>query len=302
MKRFLLSFILVMTCAIASFGRGIMTFSEAQQQAYYLTDKMAYELDLTPVQYDQVYQVNLEYFLNVSGSDPWGYYWNYRNTDLAYILYDWQYGLYTRSEYFYRPIQWRRGAWYLPLWDFYARTHFYFDRPSIWHTWRGGLWTGRVHNTPSPFIGHRPPTHNGGMRHDPYPGGHPGHHDGGHHHGSQPGHNGNNGGSYNRPNGGSQPGHNGNNGGSYNRPNGGSQPGHNGNNGGSYYRPNGGSQPGHNGNNGNTVTRPNGGSHHNNSGGSYNRPNGGSGQSHTGGANRVGAHTGGTRSFGGGHR
>ena len=294
MKRLALSLILVTMSVLASFGRGIMTFSEAQQQAYYLTDKMAYELDLTPAQYDEVYQVNLEYFLNVSGSDPWGYYWNYRNTDLAYILFDWQYNLYRYAEYFYRPIKWHRHRWYLPVWDHYNRTYYYYDRPTIWNTWRGGLWTGRHHNTPSPFIGHRPYSHNGGMRHDPYPGGHPGHIGGGHngHNGGTPGfngggHNGHNGGTpgynggdNNRPNGGGHNGYNG--GGNNNRPNGGY-------NGGGNNRPNGGGQNGYNG----------GGNR-----GGNERPNRGGAQvgGNRGGENRGGGHAGGTRNFGGGRR
>lgn len=302
MKRLALSLILVTMSVLASFGRGIMTFNEAQQQAYFLTDKMAYELDLTPAQYDQVYQVNLEYFLNVSGSDPWGYYWNYRNTDLAYILFDWQYGLYARAEYFYRPITWRRGVWYLPVWDYYKRTHFYYSHPSIWNTWRGGLWTGRVHSTPSPFIGHRPSAHHGGMRHDPYPGGHPNHNGGVHnghngHIGGQPGYNGGGHNGHNGHNGG-QPGYNG--GGNNNRPNGG-QPGYNGG-GNNNNRPNGGGQPGFNGGGNN---RPNGGGQvgGGNHGGN-NRPNRGGGQAgaNRGGENRGGGHAGGTRNFGGGHR
>lgn len=298
MKRLALSLILVTMSVLASFGRGIMTFSEAQQQAYFLTDKMAYELDLTPMQYDEVYQVNLEYFLNVNGSDPWGFYWNYRNTDLAYILYDWQYSLYARSEYFYRPITWRRGAWYLPVWDYYNRTYFYYGRPSIWNTWRGGLWTGRVHNTPSPFIGHRPPAHHGGMRHDPYPGGHPGHHDGGYHHG---GHNGYHDGGHNGHHDG---GHNGYNGGGNNRPNDG---GHNGYNGGGNNRPNGGGHNGggNNGYDGGGNNRPNGGGQvgGGNRGGN-DRPNRGGAQvgGNRGGENRGGGHAGGTRNFGGGRR
>lgn len=291
MKRLALTLVLVAMGIITTFARGIMTFSEAQQQAYFLTDKMAYELDLTPTQYDQVYQVNLEYFLNVDGVDPWGYYWNYRNTDLSYILFDWQYNLYRYAEYFYRPIQWRSRSWYLPIWDRYQRTYYYYDRPTIWNTWRGGLWTGRVHNTPSPFIGHRPHNHSGGMRHDPYPGGHPGHpgHYGGydhdHNHGGQPGHHGGqpgyNGGNNHGNNHGGQPGYNGGN----NRPgNNGGQPGYNGGN----NRPgNGGGQPG-----GNGGARP----------GGNDRPAGGGAQpggGHSGGS-RGGAQTGGSR--GGGSR
>lgn len=273
MKRLLLSLILAVTGFIASFG---MSFSEAQQHAYFLTDKMAYELDLTPAQYDEVYQVNLEYLLNVNKRNPYDYYWDYRNADLNYILFDWQYDLYRRAEYFYRPIVWRSHAWHFYLWDRYHRTYYFFNRPTIWNSWHGGLWHGRVHNTPSPFIGHRPSIHNGGMRHDRRPGDHIGGQPGGKPH--------NNGGSWynpgnNRPNGGNNRPNGSNNG--YNRPN-------NGNNGhqGGYNRPNGGNntQSGSN-------ARPNG---------NNNRPNGGytGGNRGNGGGNMSGSHNhaGGSRS------
>lgn len=230
MKRLLLSLILAVSGFISSFA---ISFSEAQQYAYFLTDKMAYELDLTPAQYDEVYQVNLEYLLNIDRRNLYGYYWDYRNADLSYILFDWQYNLYRRAEYFYRPITWRSSSWHFLLWDRYHRTYYFFNRPTVWNSWRGGLWKGRVHSTPSPFIGHRPTIHNGGMRHDRRPGDHIGGQPGGKPH--------NNGGSYHNP-GNSRP-NGGNNGyqGGNNRPNGGNnaQPGGNnrpngGNNGGSY--------------------------------------------------------------------
>ena len=265
MKRLALSLFITLAGCLSSFGIGIFSFTDAQEQAYYLTDKMAYELDLTPAQYDQVYQVNLEYFLNVDEPGLYGYYWDYRNTDLSYILYDWQYARYRRATYFYRPIEWRARTWYMPLWERYHRSYFFFNRPTIWTTWRGGLWHGRVHNTPSPFIGHRPPQHNGGMRHDRpgHPGFHPGYqpdHNNGHNNGYRPGHND-----------GYRPG-----GGSVNRPNGGSN------------RPDGNvARPGGNSN------RPSGGNY----GGGNNRPSGGNyGGGNYGGGNRgTGAQSGGSR-------
>lgn len=265
MKRFLLSLVLVAMGVMTSFGRGFFTFSDAQQQAYFLTDKMAYELDLTPAQYDQVYQVNLEYFINVDRAGLYGPLWDFRNVDLSYILFDWQYAAYRRTAYFYRPIEWRHSSWYLPLWDRYHRTYFFFGRPTIWDSWRGGLWINRHDHNHSPFIGHRPPQHNGGMRHDRQPGGHIG---------GQPGgkpHNNNHGGSYYNPN----PGHNNNN--------------HGGNIGGNN-RPN--------NNNG-----YNGGNHNNggNIGGNSARPNNGGNMGGSRGGSSVGGSRGGA-SMGNGNR
>ena len=217
MKRYILSLLVAIATSIPTFG---MSLRDAQAQAYFLSDKMAYELNLTPQQYDQVYQVNLEYFLSVnSPSDLDGIWWRYRNTDLSYILYDWQWRLYRAADYFIRPLSWVRGAWYCSLWDRYHRDYFFYHRPTVYVSWHGGLWHGRHHNTPSPFIGHRPPNHHGGMNVSwgkPGKPGHQGYHPDNH---GRPG--GNNG--YKPGNGGNRPG--GNNG--YNPGNGGNRPGGN---------------------------------------------------------------------------
>ena len=252
MKRYILSLLVAIATSIPTFG---MSLRDAQAQAYFLSDKMAYELNLTPQQYDQVYQVNLEYFLSVnSPSDLDGIWWRYRNTDLSYILYDWQWRLYRAADYFIRPLSWVRGAWYCSLWDRYHRDYFFYHRPTVYVHCHGGLWHGRHHNTPSPFIGHRPPDHHGGMNVSwgkPGKPGHQGYHPDNH---GRPG--GNNG--YKPGNGGNRPG--GNNG--YN-------PGNSHNN-----RPGGnnGYNPGNNHNN-----RPGGNNGYNPGNSHNNRPSGNNG-------------------------
>ena len=275
MKRYILSLLVAIATSIPTFG---MSLRDAQAQAYFLSDKMAYELNLTPQQYDQVYQVNLEYFLSVnSPSDLDGIWWRYRNTDLSYILYDWQWRLYRTADYFIRPLSWVRGAWYCSLWDRYHRDYFFYHRPTVYVSWHGGLWHGRHHNTPSPFIGHRPPNHHGGMNVSwgkPGKPGHQGYHPD--HHGRPGGNNG-----YNPGNGGNRPG--GNNG--YNPGNGGNRPG--GNNG---------YNPGNSHNN-----RPGGNSGYNPGNSNNNRPSGGRGgnsmSNSRGGRSTQSATTNGGRSF-----
>jgi hypothetical protein len=117
MKRVLLSLLLVLTGSLAA---NALNYDDARERAWFLTDKMAYELNLTPEQYDMAYQVNLEYFLNIrTASDCTGRYWTYRNADLRYILFDWQYELYTSLEYFYRPIRWITSGWRFAIFDRY---------------------------------------------------------------------------------------------------------------------------------------------------------------------------------------
>ena len=97
-----------------------MDYEEARQRAWFLTDKMAYELNLTPEQYDRAYEINLDYLMSIrTASDCSGYYWEYRNADLRCILFDWQYNLFRTIDYFLRPIRWVRAGWYYPVCDHY---------------------------------------------------------------------------------------------------------------------------------------------------------------------------------------
>ena len=40
-------------------------FEEARRRSLFLTDKMAYELNLNIAQYNDAYEINLDYFLSV---------------------------------------------------------------------------------------------------------------------------------------------------------------------------------------------------------------------------------------------
>ena len=198
MKRLLLSIVM----AVSVLAANAFSYERAREQALFLTDKMAYELNLTEQQYDLAYQINLDYFLNVSSSrDIYGVYWQYRNDDLRYILYDWQYSLYSTLDYFFQPLRWVRSAWYLPVYSRYSRTHYFFGRPTVYISYRGG-WRPSHHRSISPYASHRP--HGGrGMRDHHYPGAvrphgnHGSHSGGGYHPGDRNGHGygrGNNGG------------------------------------------------------------------------------------------------------------
>lgn len=150
MKRLILLFI--MTLTMTAGGMKAMGYEQARQEAWFLTDKMAYELNLTPSQFDCAYRVNLDYLMSINtASDCYGYYWNYRDADLRCILFDWQYALYTSLDYFYRPIRWLQSAWYFPVFDHYRRGYFYFDRPAVYISYRGGMWARRGHNDISPY-------------------------------------------------------------------------------------------------------------------------------------------------------
>jgi len=153
MKRILFTLLLALTSFA---GLKAMSYEEARQQAWFLTDKMAYELNLTSEQYDRAYEINLDYFLSIrTASDCLGYYWDYRDADLRCILFDWQYNLYATLDYFFRPVRWVRSRWYYPVCDHYRFGYYYFNRPAIYISYRGSGWGHRGRNDRSPYFGMR---------------------------------------------------------------------------------------------------------------------------------------------------
>jgi len=134
-----------------------MSYEDARQQAWFLTDKMAYELNLTAEQYDRAYEINLDYLMGIrTASDCYGAAWYYRDADLRCIFYDWQYKLYSTLDYFFRPVRWLSGAWYYPITSHYRYGYYYFDRPLIYANYRGGRWHQRRPGMQSPYYGMRP--------------------------------------------------------------------------------------------------------------------------------------------------
>ena len=116
-----------------------MSYKEARNEALYLSDKMAYELDLTDAQYDAVYEINLDYLMSLNGhADVLGIWWDRRNTDLRYVLNSWQYDKYVALSHFYRPVAWKAGNWTFAVYSHYNRGHFYKARPKVFVTYKGG--------------------------------------------------------------------------------------------------------------------------------------------------------------------
>lgn len=139
-----------------------MSYEQARQQALFLTDKMAYELNLTDDQYEAAYEVNLDYLMGVDTYDDlYGVYWRQRNLDLSYILLDWQYRNFCAASYFYRPLYWDGGFFHFGIYARYPRRDYYFfGRPHFYtvycggHSWRmngGRSWYhGRQFGAPRP--------------------------------------------------------------------------------------------------------------------------------------------------------
>ena len=128
---------LLLTVALSTMA---MSYEQARDRALFLTDKMAYELNLNDEQYEAAYEVNLDYLMSISTYDDlYGTYWTRRNMDLSYILFDWQYNAFCSAAYFYRPLVWTNGVWRFSIYARYPnRTYFYFGRPAFYATYYGG--------------------------------------------------------------------------------------------------------------------------------------------------------------------
>ena len=124
---------------VMTISANAMSYNAAKNEALFLSDKMAYELNLTAAQYEAVYEINLDYLMSLNGhGDVFGIWWDRRNADLRYVLNSWQYDKYVALSHFYRPVAWKAGSWTFAVYSHYNRGHFYNDRPTVFVTYKGG--------------------------------------------------------------------------------------------------------------------------------------------------------------------
>ena len=155
----LMTLVMMMTIAISA---AAMPYNTARNEALFLADKMAYELGLTATQYEAVYEINLDYLLNVdTRADVFGFWWEVRNRDLRYVLSTWQYDRFMASEWFYRPVIWGTGGWTFSIYTRYGVGRMFFDRPAVFVTFKGGhshrsgsFYSGHHFDKPNPPKGH----------------------------------------------------------------------------------------------------------------------------------------------------
>ncbi len=141
--------VLLTVLAVAFIKADAMSYEQARDQALFLTDKMAYELNLTPEQYDAAYEINLDYLMGITTADDvFGTYWEHRNVDFGYILLDWQYRTFMDCLWFYRPLYWDAGFWHFRIYGRYPhRDWFYFEQRTIVVTYTGGGHCWRTHGS-----------------------------------------------------------------------------------------------------------------------------------------------------------
>ena len=154
---------------VMTISANAMSYNAAKHEALFLSDKMAYELNLTAAQYEAVYEINLDYLMSLNGhGDVFGIWWDRRNADLRYVLNAWQYDKYINLAHFYRPVAWKAGGWTFAVYSHYNRGHFYNDRPKVFVTYKGGnshkhdrFYADRHVNKPAPAVHHNTPTAHG---------------------------------------------------------------------------------------------------------------------------------------------
>ena len=61
MKKLTTLWMMILMLGMSIPAMGAMSMSKMRQNARFLTDRMAYELNLTPMQYDDVYEVNYDF-------------------------------------------------------------------------------------------------------------------------------------------------------------------------------------------------------------------------------------------------
>lgn len=176
MKKILLSLVTLLTTTSTI---NAMPYQQAREQALFLTDKMAYELNLTEQQYEAAYEINLDYLMDVNTvDDVYSACWRQRNADLQCVLLSWQYTTFCAATYFFRPLYWSAGNWHFSIYAHYPhRDYYYFSRPACYvsyrggHSWRyngGTSWyihhAHNYRNTGRPHIGLRDNFHRNGHR------------------------------------------------------------------------------------------------------------------------------------------
>lgn len=153
MKKVIFTIVALISFALSA---DAMTYEQARTEALFLTDKMAYELNLTSEQYEAAYEINLDYLMGVTNRDDvYGVYWERRNLDMSYILLDWQWSAFRAAAYFFRPLYWEAGYWHFGIYARYPRRHYlYFGRPVFYSSYRGGH-SWRMNGGRSYYHGHR---------------------------------------------------------------------------------------------------------------------------------------------------
>ena len=159
MKRIILILFAIGITAMSSVSMAAMSNSRVRKETRFLTDKMAYELNLNTAQYNDVYEINFDLIYSIRylmddvirgyewALDDYYNYLDVRNDDLRWVLSDAQYRRFLQADYFYRPIYASGGGWNFRVYITYTnRNYFYFPKPYHYRSYSGGHYRTHFHN------------------------------------------------------------------------------------------------------------------------------------------------------------
>jgi hypothetical protein len=161
MKRMITLWMMSLLMVLTFPAMAAMSTSKMRQHSRFLTDRMAYELNLSSTQYDDVYEVNYDFLSRTryliddvvagytSAMDEYYDYLDVRNDDLRWILTSSQYRRFLEKEYFYRPIYTTTsGSWGFRIYRVYTDVnHFFFGKPSHYSSYKGAHYRTNFNNT-----------------------------------------------------------------------------------------------------------------------------------------------------------
>lgn len=134
MRRFLIFAIM----ALGALASHAIPFEEARREALFLTDKMAYELNVNEAQYEALYEISLDYLMSLSSSrDVKGTHLNRRNYDINCVLTPMQYSKFYKADYFYTPAKWDAGVVQKVYTRYPDRSKMYRKAPYSYSVYRG---------------------------------------------------------------------------------------------------------------------------------------------------------------------
>lgn len=144
-RLWLLAILCCMLLPVSASGLG-----DIRVNARFLTDRMAFELNLNQNQYNDLFEVNFDFLNNVTpylpgmaradavALDAYYRFLDERNDDLRWILSSPEYVRFMGIEYFFRPIYALNNVCYLRIYKVYTDyNHFHFARPVHYLTYRG---------------------------------------------------------------------------------------------------------------------------------------------------------------------
>lgn len=138
MRTFRTSLVLVLTVLFTSVHSHGMSVEQSRNEAWFLTDKMDHELRLNNYQWDDVYEVNYDFFRSLGHvTTSYTSAERLRDQKLMYILTAAQWREYSRLSYFTNPVVVYNGNWTFSIYRHYNRNTFFNRNHNVVYTYTG---------------------------------------------------------------------------------------------------------------------------------------------------------------------